>query len=481
MTRAKILGFLLLLTILRCVWVYANPVAPSETYFWLCSERLAPAFFDGPAATAYVVRAFDGLDVPTLLAVRLFWPVMAFVVGWLTWQLGLKFTDAKGAAWLVLLLNSLPHFNREAVTVGPTLPALLCVLGGVLAVRAAWEGGGLGSWVLAGLAFAMGVGFRYEVVLVPMGLCFAALLSRRHRRPADLLGMACIGILMGIVSMPALIWNAGLEWIPIAGGTFRTAWQVDVAAAGRELGLFFLGFSPVIALASLLAIVGIVRLARTHERARFLLAACAPAWLWWGYLCLRGEPAVAVSLPAFVPLAAFALAESAKWRFRVPVLVLATVVGIVGSVHLLAQDSHSRHEWPVVAAALREASRDLPASESGGFLIAERPMDAAVLTYYLRASMGAVFAPESPDLAHQMGLWPGYGDFVESDVVVDEFFTEQKGTNPNIGRSALFLGDELPQTIKAAFVSVVPLRTIAIQGRQPLMIYLCLDYQTMPL
>ena len=68
-----------------------------------------------------------------------------------------------------------------------------------------------------------------------------------------------------------------------------------------------------------------------------------------------------------------------------------------------------------------------------------------------------------------------------SDLVVDEFFTEQKGYNLFAGRNALFLGSDLPQTIKGAFAQVSPLRKIQLPDGGELTIFLCLDYQTLPL
>jgi hypothetical protein len=127
----------------------------------------------------------------------------------------------------------------------------------------------------------------------------------------------------------------------------------------------------------------------------------------------------------------------------------------------------------------------MPASEGGGFLIAETPDQASVLAVFFKtAGDGAyppVFVPESPALTNQFGIWPSYADFVESDIVVDEFFTEQKGYNLFAGRNALYIGSELPQTIKGAFAQVSPLRTIRLPDGGSLTIYLCLDYQTLPL
>jgi hypothetical protein len=136
-----------------------------------------------------------------------------------------------------------------------------------------------------------------------------------------------------------------------------------------------------------------------------------------------------------------------------------------------------------VAELVRDSARDLPAAEGGGFFIAEDQNLAAVLGYYLpgEGTYPPVFVPESPDLSSQFSLWPSYADFVESDRVADEYFQEQKGVNPFIGRNAIFLGYDLPQTIKGAFLDVRPLRKICTPDGRELTIFLCLGYQTLPL
>jgi hypothetical protein len=92
-----------------------------------------------------------------------------------------------------------------------------------------------------------------------------------------------------------------------------------------------------------------------------------------------------------------------------------------------------------------------------------------------------VFVHESPALTSQFGIWPSYADFIETDQPANEFFTEQKGINPFIGRNALYLGSSLPQTIKGAFAEVQPVRRLKLPDGTPLTIFLCLDYQTLPL
>ena len=152
---------------------------------------------------------------------------------------------------------------------------------------------------------------------------------------------------------------------------------------------------------------------------------------------------------------------------------------------MLRQDGQQRSAWAMLATEMHAATREMPASEGGGFLIAEKAPQAAALAMYFqspsRTAYPPVFVPESPALTSQFGIWPSYGDFVANAQPAEEFFTEQKGTNPFLGRNALYLGSDLPQTIKGAFAEVLPLKQIRLPDGSQFVIFLCLDYQTLPL
>jgi hypothetical protein len=152
---------------------------------------------------------------------------------------------------------------------------------------------------------------------------------------------------------------------------------------------------------------------------------------------------------------------------------------------MLREEGQMRGMWSSVAKEIHKATREIPASDGGGFLIAENTEQASVLAVFFKTAVGSVyppvFVPESPALTSQFGLWPSYADFIASDLVVDELFTEQKGYNLFAGRNALYLGSDLPQTIKGAFTQVSPLRKIQLPDGGELTIFLCLDYQTLPL
>jgi len=474
MKTKYLLPLLLLLTALRVAWVLTHELAPSEAYYWMCSHRLAAGFFDGPAGTALLVRAFgDNFEFA-----RLFWPVLGFFCSCTAWLSVRKIYDATVAGWSVVFLNVLPVFNAASVEVGPLMPALVSVFAGLVFARVAWDGR-RPAWAGAGLFFGVALLFRYEAVLVPAGLVAGALFSPRHR--TDLPGLLVMVACCILALLPALLWNAALEWIPIAGGTWKTAWEFRWIPFRESLAGFAMVFSVPVVLAVVLGLWFLIRDTRRHGRAAFILAACGLAWVWAIYVLLRGGDAVAAGWFGIVPLAAFAISSIRKSPLALPLGSFVAAVALLTSGFVLW--SGVRISWKAVADQLRDSARDLPAAEGGGFFIAEDANQAAVLGYFFpgEGKYPPVFVAESPDLSSQFGLWPSYADFVESDRAADEYFQEQKGVNPFVGRNAIFVGHDLPQTIKGAFQDVKPIRTVSAPDGRDLTIYLCLGYQTLPL
>ena len=484
MKTKSLFAFLIMLTALRCAWVAMQGIAPQEAYFWMCSERMAPAFFDGPAGTACWVKAFELFSLHPLGAARIAWPVLALAASALAWLLARNIYDKTVEAWCVVAMNALPVFNREAMTVGPAMPALVFVLAGLLMARLAWDGRRV-FWGASAACFALAISFRYEALLVPAGLIVAALASHRHRGKGDFAGLALIVFLSALALWGPIGWNASLEWVPVAGGTLRTAWIFHPIEFAQRLWDFFREFSAPAGLALLAGLGWMASEARHHVRARFLLAACAPAWLWWLYCSLRGEDASLAAFLGMVPSVIFVLASCRKFAWASSAASAIVMIALLATGFAQWRGYQERADWPIVAREFQAASRNLPPGNKDLFLIAESQDLASVLGYYLGASRKspapAVFIPESPNISSQFSLWPSYAEFVKSTAVADEYFTEQKGINPFIGRPALYVGSDLPQTIKGAFASASPLRQIKLPDGRTLTIFLCLDYQTLPL
>ena len=477
--------FLSAVTLLRLAGLAIQGVSAQEAYYWMCGSRMAAAFFDGPPGTAFLVRMIGAVTGDSREILRLAWPLFGFIAAWLAWLLARTLYNDLVAGWTVVGLNALPFFNELCVTVGPGIPLMILTLAGMLAAYSAVEGRRL-DWILSAALLALACLFRYEAVLVPLGLLIAVLSVLRKKEKPDALAAASLILLPAAALWSPLAWNAALDWIPIAGGTFQTWWRPQPGGWTRDLVEYFRQFSFAAGLALAGALVGLLWTA-WHKQgpARFLLVTAGPASLWALYQFLIGRDFSTAAWIAVVPLLMFLAEAGSRWRWMGACSSAIVLIALVSSGLLLHEEGLQRAVGKTLAVEMHAASREMPASEGGGFLIAEDADLASLLTIYFKpvapSEYPPVFVPESPALTSQFGIWPSYGNFIETDKATDEFFTEQKGYNPFIGRHALYMGAELPQTVKGAFSEVRPLRDIKLPDGKSMIIYLCLDYQTLPL
>ena len=477
--------FLSAVTLLRLAWLAIQGVSAQEAYYWMCGSKMAAAFFDGPSGTAFLVRMIGAAIGDSREILRLAWPLFGFIAAWLAWLLARTLYNDLVAGWTVVGLNALPFFNELCVTVGPGIPLMILTLAGMLAAYSAVEGRPL-DWILSAALLALACLFRYEAVLVALGLLIAVLSVLRKKEKPDALAAASLILLPAAALWSPLAWNAALDWIPIAGGTFQTWWRPQPGGWTRDLVEYFRQFSFAAGIALAGALVGLLWTA-WHKQgpARFLLVTAGPASLWALYQFLIGRDFSTAAWIAVVPLLMFLAEAGSRWRWMGACSSAIVLIALVSSGLLLHEEGLQRAVGKTLAVEMHAASREMPASDGGGFLIAEDADLASLLTIYFKpvapSEYPPVFVPESPALTSQFGIWPSYGNFIETDKATDEFFTEQKGYNPFIGRHALYMGAELPQTVKGAFSEVRPLRDIKLPDGKSIIIYLCLDYQTLPL
>jgi hypothetical protein len=462
------------------------PVTPDEAYQWMCAHRLDWAFFDAPADTAALAHA--GLlalgDGP--LGLRVAFPLFAALASVAAWLLGRALFGPAVGLWAAVALNAVPAFHAAALHADPALPALAGTLLAAWAFVRALESG-LSWWLLAGFFTAFAGQFLYAANALPLGVIAVCLLSARHRaewrRPGLYLALA----LPVAAAIPALAWNQAHDWPATALGTWRTEFTPAWGEAAAALAFTAQALTIPAALALLFGVGKLVRAGRIHFRPRLLLCLAAPLLLLWLRGILHGDSSAAllllsVGLPAVGAASVFL--ETRPLRLVGAALLLLTAA------FTALQAPPRADEWKPVADALAPLLRQTqPGHAAPLFLIAPDPAATAALSYHMAHSAeGAthpVFLRESQDLSNQFGLWPRYDDFVETAKAPDEYFQELKAVNPYLGRSALYLTDEapedLPQTITSAFGRVTPCATLSLRGDRKIRVYLCEDYQTMPL
>ena len=492
-TRSLLLCALALLTLLRWMWLAPQALAPSGAYLALCGHTPSIAYFDGPGATAMGIALGTRWAGATALGAALLWPVFAALATLALYHLVAPLTGRQGAVVAAVLLNLLPAFNAAALQPTCALPVTMFALGFAACAWRALDTSSIGWWLGAGACAAGGLLFDYLAWFFLPALVVVMLASHRWRPQFLEPGFWLAAVVPLAVFTWLLAWNAEHGWVHFIGGTWQTATTLDLRRAPQYLYSAAFGTSPFVLPALAAALWFALREMRHARLGKFLAVPALFAFLIAAYFALQGSPAEAAGLVAA------ALVIPLVVRLPVPPPVLVAV--LLGAALWTAGGLALRQTSPQIVTAevvreieaLRRAQTTDPTAPV--FLVAHNAALASALalhlpdTSFVPAGHPPVYVVESPYADSQFALWPRYDQFVEAAKPLTEQaqdpFTEQDGTNPFLWRSALYLTpqkpDNLPQAITAAFANHRLLAEITTPSGEILRVYLCSEYETLPL
>jgi hypothetical protein len=493
--KASLIASLLALTALRVVFIMQGGNDSLDAYLAMCGVRPAVAYYDGPGGVP--VSAAAGMVAAGRAALA--WPLFALVATLGVWFAGRPLAGPLAAAFAAVLLNALPAFNQAATHPDASMPLLAL---GLFFFGASWRGlsgGPTAWWLLAGVAAAVALLFSYQALLLPAGLLLVLVASHRWRprlrRPGTWLAFLPVLLPLGLLVQ----WNAANGWVHFITGTWQTATHLHPALLPASIRDAANAASPLVLLALLVAAGHALAILPAAPRVKFVLVPAMLAALFAGYLALIGSAGIPIGLLALgyslllLGLITARLGPLAA-RTALSALVVATALWS-GFAFALSQ-----RPAPLVAPSVVREIESLkaglgPLAGAPVLLIAEHaPLASAVAVQLQDRSHAlpghpAVYVVESPAESSQFALWPRYDQFVAgpppSAGESPDPFTEQDGYNPFIGASALFVTtqsqDDLPQAVTAAFAGLQLLAEITTPSGQVLRVFLCSDYQTLPL
>ena len=499
--RLALLCLLSALTALRWSWNLGLPLSPGNAYLAICGTIPSVAYFDGPGGTALSVALGVSMFGANALGAAFFWPIYAMVATLALYSLVLPMAGPRSAASLAVLLNILPVFNHATLEPDSALPLTASALG---ALACAWRGLDKNSvlwWLVAGCVLACGLFFSYGAWL-PLPAIFLAMIASRRWRPRLArpgFWLACIPPL--IVFSALLAWNSDHGWVHFIGNTMATALLIDwsrfpvvLAAAAGSVG-------PLGVVALALAVWFALREVTVSPKIKFLVLPALCSLMAWLYSGLRGLPGQTTGLLATVMILPLLVCIPSRLG-RLPTRVLMTAVLIASAFWTVGTLARSPREQGFIDSEVVKRLEEITSSFASDkshplFLIAEdAPIASAFAvnlsgqTFTHQSGHPPVYSLESAFAESQYALWPRYDQFVEATqaaaaTFTADPFTEQEGANPFVGRSALYITcqkpDDLPQAITAAFAGWHLAAEISAANGQILRIYLCSDYQTMPL
>ncbi|MHA1113187.1 MAG: glycosyltransferase family 39 protein, partial [Alphaproteobacteria bacterium] len=284
---------------------------------------------------------------------------------WLMFRLGARLFGAWAGAWAALALNLAPVLTISAGGwIVPDGPLMFFLLASALCLNEALFGGGGKArpylwWSLAGIFLGLAFLSKYHAALFGLGVLAYLIVTPGRRRllvhPAPWLGAA----LALAVFAPALVWNAGNDWVSFLfqggrgspGGGLRPD-RVLTSILGQA--------------AWLLPWIWVPLVWRLYRGLRDGPAASAEAEKTW-LLCWLALPAIAIftliplwggrglphwQMPGYLLLFPLLGAWFEDWRGRAPVRARRAVRGAVGAMLVIAAllGSHTATGWGRVVA-----------------------------------------------------------------------------------------------------------------------------------
>ena len=491
--RLLLLTFLAALTLLRWVLIAPGDLSPQDAYAALCGFTPAAATFDGPAATPICVAWGTMLGGSSALGAAL-WPLFSALATLALYLLVKPVAGRPAAYGAAVLPNPLPAFNKAALAPSDALPLAMLSAAFLACAWRAMNNDSVLWWISAGLCAGAALLFTYAAWFLLPAMALVLLLSHRWRRqflkPGFWLSTLPVLGVFGLL----VAWNVSHGWVHFIDGTLQTATTLQWQRLPGGLLAAAMGLSPLVFAALVAGLFFAACLIPVAPKAKFWSSTLV-ALLLAVYAVLQGRDAETPGLVATVlllPLLAWL--PPAAGRYSLTLVFVSAAIWTASMIAL--RPAHAPSVTPEV---VREIER-LRRAESGAltapaFLIAENAPLASILALHLPDASFVlpghppVYVPESPYSDSQYALWPRYDQFVDarsaSQEGADDPYTEQDGINPFIGRSALYVTtqtpEQLPQAISAAFASWRLLAEIVTPSGQILRVYLCSDYETLPL
>src|SRR5438874_3313073 len=523
-TTRSVWLFIIALTATRLSLLATTDLEFDEAYYWMWSERLAPAYFSKGPGIAFVMRASTTIFGANEFGVRFFSPMLAAGTSLLLFYFARRLFSANAGLWAVLAVNTTPIFNIGAflMTIDPL--SIFFWLASMFTFWLALEQSPRFSWhwLITGLLIGLGFLCKYTNALELVSIVLVLVLAPRLRHEFKHPGFYLLLGMFALCTIPPIVWNAQHAWITLthlrSRGGIEQGFGFHPVEVVSFIGEHFLAYSPFLFLALAWGIIGSWRRVNQQFKVLFLMWFGLPVFLFYLFLSLNKAAAPNWDGLAFLGFGLLAiyywwerLEASALLRLGAAIAIL---VGLTMSAVALDTDllrsvgynlqrsdpSNRMRGWKSATSALETMRNDLETKLGEKlFLIADARDRASEISFYLRdkrvEGLGhpPVYIPESQDMVNQFSFWPRYDEFVEiksgAPRPEGEVYTEENGINLFMGRDALFIRNgekkHVPHSIQAAFQSLEPVGTIELSRYGKVIrtwqVFLCRNYRTLPL
>ena len=437
------LGRGLLVLLLVGHWIYVGraviELSEDEAYQWTWSKHLALSYYSKPLGIAVAHWLGTHIGGDTEFGVRFLPPLLSFAVGWVLLRFVTTRTDGRTGFLFTLALQATPLLAVGSVllTIDPLTVSFYTL--GMLATWRAIEEDSTAWWGVVGLTLAGTLLSKYfapfQLVAIAFALAVVPGAWKQLRRPGPYLALA----ILGLGTLPILIWNAQNDWITFTHlserGGLKNAWKFKpnylldfIAAVPALLNPIWVGLVAV-------ASFGIWRSRSAPVVERFLTVFSLPIFLFYLGYTIRSRVHPNWIAAAVLPgMLAATLYWHRRWRegsrgvvgwmraglfLGLPVVVLMHDTNLIGKI--TGRPLPERIEPLKRVRGHRDFARqmaqfrtNLLAEGKPVFIVADHYGRAGLLSFYLPG--GPESLPEAPfvyqvradRISSQFQFWPGY-------------------------------------------------------------------------
>jgi Dolichyl-phosphate-mannose-protein mannosyltransferase len=414
-------GILVVGTIFRLWYNTHLELVGDEAYYWLWSRHPDFCYLDKGPIIAWFISAGTALFGKTVFGIRFFGTLLAFGTGTGIFLLARRLFCDRIAFWAVVLAAITPLFAVGATLMTIDTVYLFFWTFAALTFWHAKDDTRLGWWILTGVLVGLSMLSKYTGAIELLsfaGFCAWHPPSRHHLRRATFPVMLLVVVLFLV---PVLIWNWQHGFPTSRFLVHRGALDEQAGFRPLEVVSFLAQQSAVVSpllFLGLLAAVCWPRLAPTPRvETGYLLALFLPLFLL--YLVLSFQRASQANWAAAAYVSGLILV-AAKWDYAVRFRPWAKWAAYAALALAFLQTA-LLHEtsWLHLPARIdpldrARGSRDLAAqvnelqtSTGARFVIANKYMTAALLSFYLPGQPDT-FMPVSSPPFNQIVLWPTY-------------------------------------------------------------------------
>ncbi|HEY0790397.1 MAG TPA: glycosyltransferase family 39 protein [Chthoniobacterales bacterium] len=418
---------LLLVTTFRLFYINHLELVGDEAYYWLWSRHPDICYLDKGPVIAWFIMLGTSLFGQTVFGVRFFAVLLAAGTGAAMFGLARRLFSARVGFFTVVLAAVVPLYAVGSVLMTIDTVYLFFWVAAAWAFWEAKETRRWGPWVAVGVLLGLGILAKYTAALEMVSFALFCCWHRPSRRSLLSLRGAAMLLTTGLLLTPAVVWNAIHEW-PTSRFLIHRG-DLDGQARLQPLNLltFLGGQAGVISPLVFLAVVAVALIPFFRPRpwvmpveTAYLLSLFWP--LFGFYLLLSLQHTSEANWPAAAYVGGIILLAAAADRlFSYPGVLVRRLAAVALTVALMETIALHETSWLHLPHRLDPLDRargwkglaaqmdDLQHQADARFLIANKYMTAALLSFYLPGHP-TVYMPVSTAPFNQLVMWPTYRD-----------------------------------------------------------------------